>query len=346
MSNTFRPLVEEASTKSTKDRVGWKRGETLRFIPIKTCLACFIIVVVIGALVYSLVHVWAPHDSAGASRQYLSTRKALRVTTTSVSAVTTTLRPRTLAPTLATTLAPPLKVDKKSCSCRNTAAPPNCCRRTIYRAHKFGTILVDSLFDSFTRPTSKHRIAVEQIPKLVDANSTLPTRDYRHVVVTRNWLDAIISGYLYHKAGYECWMNARGEPKRIVRRDEWDTHLSFHQRGGISFPPRNNRSICSYLVEESEEDGIRVLMDIALSKWYKGVVPFWRIGTTTKFDALCLLRRFGRSLSTRRQVSSNSKLVVSCGRGAKCHVARRTEAVHCGAATKPHSLFGWTRHHA
>ena len=35
--------------------------------------------------------------------------------------------------------------------------------------------------------------------------TTTTHRDYhRHVLVTRNWMDAIVSGYLYRRAGYEC----------------------------------------------------------------------------------------------------------------------------------------------
>ena len=164
-----------------------------------------------------------------------------------------------------------------SCSCWNTTAPPDCCERAIFRAHKFGTILVDTLVHSFRYSTVKLRINVKQFPKQLD-NTTLPTTsDYRHVVVTRNWFDAIVSGYLYHKAGHECWVNAHGLKKRIVRRDDWDSQLTFHDKAQIPYPPRHNRSICTYLNEESQEDGMKALMDIALSKWYKGVVPYWNL---------------------------------------------------------------------
>lgn len=33
--------------------------------------------------------------------------------------------------------------------------------------------------------------------------------------------------------------------------------------------------MCSYLVDESEEDGMRALMDLALSRWFVGNVPYW-----------------------------------------------------------------------
>ena len=42
------------------------------------------------------------------------------------------------------------------------------------------------------------------------------TGDYRHVVVTRNWYDAIISGYLYHKSCKERWLDWFGESITMV----------------------------------------------------------------------------------------------------------------------------------
>mmetsp|Transcript_19287 Transcript_19287/g.34926 ORF Transcript_19287/g.34926 Transcript_19287/m.34926 type:complete len:211 (+) Transcript_19287:526-1158(+) len=100
--------------------------------------------------------------------------------------------------------------------------------------------------------------------------------DYRHVLITRNWWNAIVSGYLYHKAGYECWMDYRGKVRDENRTNDWDAHLEFHKQNDILYPPRNNRSLCAYLQQESEEDGIKVIIDIALSWWYKGAIPYYR----------------------------------------------------------------------
>ncbi len=203
----------------------------------------------------------------------ISTTQATAAAITTTTTTTVTSRQALLRRNSSTA---PTKVNNRLlCSCLNTSASRHCCERVIFRAHKFGTILVDSLFGSFRRLSPIPKIELKQMPKYVD-NATLPTSlDYRHVVVTRNWFDAIVSGYLYHRAGYECWMNARGEKRRIVRREDWDTQLTFLNESLV--PPRNNRSICSYLSDESEEDGIRVVMEIALSKWYKGVVPYWNL---------------------------------------------------------------------
>lgn len=116
-------------------------------------------------------------------------------------------------------------------------------------------------------------IRLEQTSRF--AHARLPTHgDFRHVVVTRNFVDAIVSGYLYHKAGHECWLDNFGNRKKLNRTStDWHVQLTFHN--DIPYPPRNSRSLCSYLEQESEEDGMRVLMDVALSGWYKGVVPYY-----------------------------------------------------------------------
>jgi len=106
--------------------------------------------------------------------------------------------------------------------------------------------------------------------------------------VTRNWFDAIVSGYLYHKAGYECWIEYRGSENPIhhskhfdmeqhYHNKYWDDeqqYLTWHSSRGIPYPPRHNRSLCTYLQQESEQDGIRIIIDLALSRWYKGIVAY------------------------------------------------------------------------
>ena len=160
-----------------------------------------------------------------------------------------------------------------TCNCLNSnAQKENCCQRTIYRLHKMGTILLGDLFQHF-RHDRNHLIRTKHVPW----NTRFATdRDYRHVIVTRNWFDAIVSGYLYHFAGYECWIDFRGNEREFNRTDDWDLHLLYHEEYDIAYPPRNNRSLCSYLQQESQEDGIKVIIDIALSWWYKGVIPYYR----------------------------------------------------------------------
>ena len=187
-----------------------------------------------------------------------------------------------------------------SCDCfNNHNNNDQCCERILWRTHKFGTVLLGDLFANFRRSTtapvdpttSSFMFRVDTRPTPKSSNFTLPTTtllDYRHVMVTRNWMDAIVSGYLYHKAGYECTIDFRGTPthhskhfdmERHYHNKFWDTpnYLTYHYNYNISFPPRHNRSLCDYLAQESEPAGIAVVVDLALSRWYKGVVAYHRL---------------------------------------------------------------------
>lgn len=98
--------------------------------------------------------------------------------------------------------------------------------------------------------------------------------DYRHVVIIRDIFDAIVSGFLYHQTGHECWISFNGysvSPSR-QKNFNWEHYITYHT---VSYPPRNGRSICQYLVDESLQDAMRVYIDVALSKWYDGVAPYF-----------------------------------------------------------------------
>ena len=148
-----------------------------------------------------------------------------------------------------------------SCSCLNSTASEKCCDRRVLRGHKFGYILTQKLFKPFSG-ISRSKIRPDYIPP--QATNT----DYRHVVVARNIYQAVASGYLYHKSGRECWLDFNGEPRRTKKNLAWKTHIP-------SIPHRNNRSICTYLKEESLQDGMTAYMDMALFKWYSGILDYW-----------------------------------------------------------------------
>jgi hypothetical protein len=170
------------------------------------------------------------------------------------------------------------------CDCFDVAA--RCCDRTVFRTHKFGTILLGDMFLPNRLKDAQFRIHTSPTPKNYDYQ--LPTTfDYRHVLVTRNWFDAMVSGYLYHQAGYECTMDYKGNASATFQHHsqyfnmeqhyhlaDWDAQLTYHHQDGLVVP-RHNRSFCQYLQDEPMEIGMPVLMDFALSRWYKGVVPYY-----------------------------------------------------------------------
>ena len=97
--------------------------------------------------------------------------------------------------------------------------------------------------------------------------------DYRHVVILRDIFEAIVSGYLYHQTGHECWLSFNGYKVSHPKNFNWERYMSLDD---VPFPPRNGRSICQYLVDEAPQDAMRVYIDVALSKWYGGIEPYFQ----------------------------------------------------------------------
>jgi hypothetical protein len=109
---------------------------------------------------------------------------------------------------------------------------------------------------------------------------TNTTRDYRHVVLTRNFFEAFVSGYLYHKTGRECWKDSWGTP--VIGYEEnlnWERYVTRSGYDLGHYPPRQGRSICRYLIDETEEDGMKVYIASALSMWYFGLDSYIQIET-------------------------------------------------------------------
>jgi len=85
------------------------------------------------------------------------------------------------------------------CSCTNPHATKQCCQRRVYRSHKMGVILTNSLLWEFrdqleflsSQPTD-YQCYVQQRP---------PDADFRIVLVIRDLVNSLVSGYLYHKDG-------------------------------------------------------------------------------------------------------------------------------------------------
>jgi hypothetical protein len=108
--------------------------------------------------------------------------------------------------------------------------------------------------------------------------------DYRHVVVSRNWYNTIISGYLYHKAGKECWLDLYGKPEQggwLLNNTEehWELRLLHHNLTTFQnrpWRPGNGRDLCRYLAEESEEEGLRVYTTWALVSFINPLLQFRR----------------------------------------------------------------------
>lgn len=94
--------------------------------------------------------------------------------------------------------------------------------------HKWGTILVRDCFKTFDMPIPNFELFKrEKNHEAYQLSNPDNHDDYRHVLVKRNWFDAIVSGgYLYHKAGLERWIDYQGNDReRTNRINDWDLQL-------------------------------------------------------------------------------------------------------------------------
>ena len=210
-----------------------------------------------------------------------------------------------------------------NCSCWTLPpAPVQCCHRAIVTAHKFGTFLAQDLLHSsrlkgrwdHSDDATNYKIftchSMDCIPPPLVVSSNHPqsavltsaatdttvVKDYRHVAILRNPLEAMVSGYLYHQTGRECTLDYYGAPWRkdllrdveqYVKFDHAVTTTMYHPAGvnqklsknGSSLvvlpPAANQRSLCEYLTQESEEHGIRVYVEYAWNKWYQNLRYYW-----------------------------------------------------------------------
>ena len=102
--------------------------------------------------------------------------------------------------------------------------------------------------------------------------------DYRDVVLVRNFYESIISGYLYHKKGSECWLDHLG--RKIARRERWlnDNFQKFAggEKAYIKYtldpPPNPGDTLCHYLANNTEPVGMRAYMSWILNNGYEGVM--------------------------------------------------------------------------
>ena len=108
-----------------------------------------------------------------------------------------------------------------------------------------------------------------------------PTIDYRDVIILRNIYDSIISGYLYHLEGKECWLDWYGNDR------SWDTNLfpSYHTKRWMCYidilsqRTRVYDTLCHCLANSTEEDGIRVYIDWVFHAFYGKTFEFWALSS-------------------------------------------------------------------
>lgn len=172
-------------------------------------------------------------------------------------------------------------------SSHHNNAENKCYERYLLCLHKMGFVLTGELVKGYKIPAKKPKEIKggDCAPLLLPA----PKADFCAAMITRNMIDSIMSGYLYHKAGRERWLDSVGRPWqpkwRPWQESKWSWERNFTFPG--SFPPRQGRSICKCLEEESEQDGVRVCVKHAtLARCQLVLCGCWERATRLSDDPL------------------------------------------------------------
>jgi len=135
-----------------------------------------------------------------------------------------------------------------ACSCENATATSECCKRTLFRGHKMGTVLTNTLF-------SQYDIELQNRWYNMTYVSGLPEKqDYRDILLYRNIWESIVSGYKFHLAGQEC---SHEGYKGLQYLSIWNEIISYEL-----VPPKDHRDLCRYLQQTEEEQGMRAYVRI------------------------------------------------------------------------------------
>lgn len=183
-------------------------------------------------------------------------------------------------------------LNRPTCSCDNDIGAYYCCQRAIVVVHKMGVTAVQSLKDLYFLRQMRRSVQTPEITShgrygslfRMMYESPQHVDDYRQVVVTRNWYDSIISGYLYHRSGKECWLDWFGQPNHtgwLLRnqQEDWERRLlrpsdNAIAQLNITWNPGNGRDLCRYLADEPVAMGLRVYMAWAMTMYMNPLLEF------------------------------------------------------------------------
>ena len=97
----------------------------------------------------------------------------------------------------------------------------------------------------------------------------------RNIIVVRNYIDAVVSGYLYHKSGRECWSNPDGTKMKGTTYKMQNYHWWDDVRlTNMSKEEANGRTLCQFLSDESEDVGMQIFVEISWRHWWKKYMYF------------------------------------------------------------------------
>lgn len=107
----------------------------------------------------------------------------------------------------------------------------------------------------------------------IPSSVTKPT-----VVVTREIFSSVVSGYVYHKSGKECWRDHHGKPNPIsgVGGNDWLRKYGSKWVKAVtrvSYPPvATGTDLCTMLASVNEGTGIAIYAEFAYEVYIKPAV--------------------------------------------------------------------------
>jgi len=169
----------------------------------------------------------------------------------------------------------------------------DCCHRIVQRPHKFGYFVAAVLLDEYRNDVELAESAPAFYNNLLSLNDEDSANrrhevndeantadddnliyDWRMVQVMRNVVDAVVSGYLYHREGRECWKDPMGYLKMQYRSDDQKKNVRLRPRIAQTSPAsvrerfRSNRQL-----RRQQRD---------LGKEVKGILAHNSVGTANK----------------------------------------------------------------
>jgi hypothetical protein len=136
--------------------------------------------------------------------------------------------------------------------------------------HKMGTLSLKTLVHKYYTPGATF---MGRFPP--DGAAEMPT-----VVLTREVRAAVVSGYLYHKVGHECWIGPNELPTTMTQVQKRKNYVVSHQgywlnrrnwRKSVTHVPyerSNNYNLCAMLAESDEITGLGIYAEFALNSFF------------------------------------------------------------------------------
>jgi hypothetical protein len=93
-------------------------------------------------------------------------------------------------------------------------------------------------------------------------------------MIMRNIYDSLISGYLYHKEGKECWLDFFGKPwkKPSFYTEHWTKYIDLTSQTSQPYD-----TLCHCLANETEGNGMKIYVEWVFHLYYHKTFEFWAL---------------------------------------------------------------------